>query len=185
MKVDNVSAMFARTLGPELGPSMAAVFTNSSATGKQLQAFLGMAAGMQVQAGPQGAAPPARHPFSSTGISNEAFSRPVGTPGSPAGSMQDIKRLTSQLDQILGSLTANQPGNPIPTGSGQAAMVASAGGNIDSMMSQAEQLLSSDKQSDQIKGQMLMQKAMRLFEMISKMMEQQSQLASKAIQAIR
>jgi flagellar basal body rod protein FlgG len=53
------------------------------------------------------------------------------------------------------------------------------------MMSQAESLMSSDKPSDQLKGQQLMQKAQRMFEMISKMMEQRSQMMSKAIQAIK
>jgi hypothetical protein len=64
-------------------------------------------------------------------------------------------------------------------------MVSKAGGNIDSMMAQAEQLMASDKPSDQLKGQMMMQRAMRLFEMISKMLEQRSQAQAKAIQAIK
>jgi len=64
-------------------------------------------------------------------------------------------------------------------------MVSKAGGNIDSMMAQAEQLMASDKPSDQLKGQMMMQRAMRMFEMISKMLEQRSQAQAKAIQAIK
>lgn len=62
---------------------------------------------------------------------------------------------------------------------------APGGGNLDSMMSQAESLLKSDKMEDQIKGQKLMQQAMRMFELISKMIEKQSEMASKAIAAIK
>ena len=53
------------------------------------------------------------------------------------------------------------------------------------MMSKAEGLLKSDKLEDQIEGQKLMSQAQRLFEMISKLIDTQSQLQSKAISAIR
>jgi hypothetical protein len=69
--------------------------------------------------------------------------------------------------------------------SGMDSMISKAGANIDSMMGQAEQLMASDKPSDQLKGQMMMQRAMRLFETISKMIEQRSQAQAKAIQAIK
>jgi hypothetical protein len=64
-------------------------------------------------------------------------------------------------------------------------MVSKAGASIDKMMGEAESLMASDKPSDQLKGQMMMQRAMRMFEMISKMLEQRSQAAAKAIQAIK
>jgi hypothetical protein len=64
-------------------------------------------------------------------------------------------------------------------------MVSKAGASIDKMMAEAEQLMASDKPSDQLKGQMLMQRAMRMFETISKMLEQRSQAQAKAIQAIK
>jgi hypothetical protein len=69
--------------------------------------------------------------------------------------------------------------------SSEAAMVDKAGASIDKMMGEAEKLMASDKPSDQLKGQMLMQRAMRMFEMISKMLEQRSQAQAKAIQAIK
>ncbi|MCU0227593.1 MAG: hypothetical protein MUF01_08125 [Bryobacterales bacterium] len=62
---------------------------------------------------------------------------------------------------------------------------APGGGNLDSMMSQAEKLLRSDKMEDQIKGQKMMQQAMRMFELISKLIEKQSEMQSKAIAAIK
>lgn len=73
-----------------------------------------------------------------------------------------------------------------PTSPGSAsAGSASGGGNIDSMMSQAEKLLRSDKMEDQLKGQKMMQQAMRMFELLSKLIEKQSEMQSKAIAAIK
>ncbi|MDX2153455.1 MAG: hypothetical protein SFV54_22110 [Bryobacteraceae bacterium] len=77
---------------------------------------------------------------------------------------------------------ANDPGSYLSAG--EQSMLQGAG-KIDGMMSQAESLMSSDKPSDQIKGQMLMQKAMRLFEMISKMQEMRSKAQSTAIQNMK
>jgi hypothetical protein len=56
---------------------------------------------------------------------------------------------------------------------------------LDSMFDQAEKLMQSDKPSDQLKAQMLMQKATRMYETISKMMQQRSEAQAKAIQAIK
>ena len=64
-------------------------------------------------------------------------------------------------------------------------MIDKAGSKIDSMMGEAEKLMASDKMQDQLKGQRMMQQAMRMFEMISKMLEKRSELAGKAIQATR
>lgn len=59
------------------------------------------------------------------------------------------------------------------------------GGGLDAMMSQAEALLRSDSMEAQLAGQRLMQKALRMFELISKLIEKQSEMASKAIAAIK
>ncbi len=132
----------------------------------------------------------------------------AGPMGATSG--RQLQGLLGELDQLIAMLSPQArggspaPGAATPRGiaGAPAAPVAPAAttggmdkptamgggggwGNIDAMMNQANQLLQSDKQSDQLRGQMLMMKAMRLFEMISKMLEQQSQLASKAIQAIR
>ncbi|MDX2153454.1 MAG: hypothetical protein SFV54_22105 [Bryobacteraceae bacterium] len=78
--------------------------------------------------------------------------------------------------------SSTDPGSFLSAGEQSIAQGAS---KIDGMMSQAESLMSSDKPSDQIKGQMLMQKAMRLFEMISKMQEMRSKAQSTAIQNMK
>ncbi|HBY58831.1 MAG TPA: hypothetical protein DEH78_03355 [Solibacterales bacterium] len=78
--------------------------------------------------------------------------------------------------------TSTDPGSYL---SGGEQSIAQGASKIDGMMSQAESLMSSDKPSDQIKGQMLMQKAMRLFEMISKMQEMRSKAQSTAIQNMK
>ena len=60
-----------------------------------------------------------------------------------------------------------------------------SGGGIDSMMSQAEGLLRSDSMEDQLKGQKMMQQALRMFELLSKLIEKQGEMQSKAIAAIK
>jgi len=50
-------------------------------------------------------------------------------------------------------------------------MVSKVGGKIDDMFAQAEKLMASDKPSDQLKAQRMMQQANRMFEMMSKMIE--------------
>lgn len=128
-----------------------------------------------------------------------------------AGSFRNpIQQLTEALQKLVAALTGGKAGaagaasggSPASSsvtpsgGSGGSGGVSSAGGaidrmidssgsKIDSLMGQAEKLMASDKMSDQLKGQRLMQQAMRLFEMISKMLEQRSQMQAKAIQAIK
>jgi hypothetical protein len=63
--------------------------------------------------------------------------------------------------------------------------VAAAGSKIDDMFAQAEKLMASDKPSDQLKAQMMMQKAQRMFESISKLLEQRSKAQSTAISNIK
>ena len=150
---------------------------------------------------PPGGAPPVPQlpmPFSPGG----------GMPGlsqilqNPLGALQGLGsqfgQIASQLGGILGGLTGPKPGGEVDPafrydrggGSAPPASGGSTGGlgntsNIDSMMDQANQLASSDKPSDQLKAQQLMQKAMRMFEQLSKLMENQSQMQGKAIQAMR
>jgi hypothetical protein len=69
--------------------------------------------------------------------------------------------------------------------SGASAGSGPGGGNLDSMMSQAESLMKSGKMEDQLKAQKMMQQVMRTFELLSKMIEKQSEMASKAIAAIK
>ena len=63
--------------------------------------------------------------------------------------------------------------------------ISAAGGGLDAMMSQAESLMRSDSMEAQLAGQRMMQKALRMFELISKLIEKQSEMASKAIAAIK
>lgn len=77
---------------------------------------------------------------------------------------------------------------PAPGGGGGSApgvSTAAMGGGLDAMMAQAEALLRSDSMESQLAGQRLMAKALRMFELISKMIEKQSEMASKAIAAIK
>ena len=59
------------------------------------------------------------------------------------------------------------------------------GGNLDAMMADADKLLQSDKMSDQLKGQQLMSKASNMFQALSKLYSQQSDMQKAAIQNIR
>ncbi|MCW5964411.1 MAG: hypothetical protein KIT83_10260 [Bryobacterales bacterium] len=76
-------------------------------------------------------------------------------------------------------------GSGSASGGAGASQGSSGGGNIDSMMSQAEGLLRSDKMEDQLKGQKMMQQALRMFELLSKLIEKQGEMQSKAIAAIK
>ncbi len=64
-------------------------------------------------------------------------------------------------------------------------LVNAQGPRINSMFQQAQQLMSSDDQQSQLKGQMMMQQAMRMFENVSKAIEQVGQAQQKALQAIK
>jgi hypothetical protein len=185
MRVETISTMFARSLGPELGTRMAAMFGEPAATQRSLQSFLGSVGATFPHALPQQALSAQRHPFSSGGFSSSVMQRPMGAFSQP-GSQAEVRRLTESLNQLQGALTpGGSAGLAGGGGSSTEAMVAGGGANIDGMMAQAEQLMKSDNPSDQLRGQLLMTRAMRLFEMISKFLEQQSQLQAKAIQAIR
>jgi hypothetical protein len=114
--------------------------------------------------------------------------------GAPAGSGGGIGAPIgggSGVGSASGGSSAGSSGGVSGGGSGSGgisgtdSMVSKAGASIDKMMAEAEQLMASDKPSDQLKGQMLMQRAMRMFETISKMLEQRSQAQAKAIQAIK
>ena len=111
----------------------------------------------------------------------------ASTPRPLSDILQALQGVTQQLSSAGSSSAASS--NAAGAGGTSATNFSSGNeggwGKIDSMMSQAEQLMNSDKPSDQLKAQQLMQKAQRMFEMISKMMEQQSQMISKAIQAIK
>ena len=126
--------------------------------------------------------------------------------GPAAQAANPFQQLTAALQKLIQALGGQSPsgaagvaaGGPASgpaSGPGAApaasepggldAMIDKAGSKIDSMMGQAEKLMASDKMQDQLKGQRMMQQAMRMFEMISKMLEKRSELAGKAIQATR
>jgi hypothetical protein len=114
----------------------------------------------------------------------------VGAPSTflPASFTQPASPQT-QGSNGWGDATGSAPAMSGSAGSG-AASGASAGsgpvgGNLDSMMSQAESLMKSGKMEDQLKAQKMMQQVMRTFELLSKMIEKQSEMASKAIAAIK
>ncbi|HBY58830.1 MAG TPA: hypothetical protein DEH78_03350 [Solibacterales bacterium] len=105
-----------------------------------------------------------------------------GGAGYSAGSSSSIQTFGGGSPAAAPTNGSTDPGGFLSSGEQSIAQSAS---KIDGMMSQAESLMSSDKPSDQIKGQMLMQKAMRLFEMISKMQEMRSKAQSTAIQNMK
>lgn len=139
---------------------------------------------------------------------NSAASKPAQKAPSNANPFQELLKM---IEKLVKALTGGQAGGAsAASGSGAASgssgasaaapaastsssggggaidnMINSAGSKIDNLMGQAEKLMASDKMSDQLKGQRMMQQAMRLFEMISKMLEQRSQMQAKAIQAIK
>lgn len=99
-------------------------------------------------------------------------SSPIGTMGGAgSGSVSGSSNFTS----TGGSGSAGGGGGAAPM----------SGGGIDSMMSQAEGLLRSDSMEDQLKGQKMMQQALRMFELLSKLIEKQGEMQSKAIAAIK
>ncbi len=206
MRIDAIQASFVRALGPELGSQLGQTFSDPAQIEQQLGLLLAQVGMAFPKAGLQPAAAQRRpRAFSPSAASGRFGQNPLAAFNGPqamgAAGTNGLKDLVGQLDQMIALLSPQASATQAAAGSAPSAYTAAAApvggsevratgggggwGNIDSMMQQAEQLMQSDNQSDQLKGQMLMQRAMRLFEMISKMMEQQSQLASKAIQAIR
>jgi hypothetical protein len=133
------------------------------------QRALGMLSGGGQNAGAAGMAPGGAGAGLSAISGGGGFGAPVGGGGfggfgsSPASS---------------GFAPSGGGGVPVTGGIG-------GGGGLDAMMSQAEALLRSDSMEAQLAGQRLMQKALRMFELISKLIEKQSEMASKAIAAIK
>jgi hypothetical protein len=143
--------------------------------------------------------------FSSQGMDPTAAANPLGGLRSLGGQNGGLKQIMAALNQMIGGLQgASQGGGAYgsspagsvslgiqPTQSGttpQLGAQPAAGqgwSNIDSMMSQANQLMQSPNQSDQLQGQQLMEQAQRMFELVSQMMSQQSELVSKAIQNMK
>ncbi|MCU0227592.1 MAG: hypothetical protein MUF01_08120 [Bryobacterales bacterium] len=107
---------------------------------------------------------------------------PKGAATSPAGPVSTgiPQRVAAGMPSPTLAPTSGGGGGGT-AGSGAAAM----GGGLDAMMAQAEALLRSDSMESQLAGQRLMAKALRMFELISKMIEKQSEMASKAIAAIK
>lgn len=60
--------------------------------------------------------------------------------------------------------------------------IANIGNAVNNLEQQAQQLMSSPNPADQAKGQMLMQQATQMFNALSQMMKQMSDMAEKAIQ---
>jgi hypothetical protein len=71
------------------------------------------------------------------------------------------------------------------SGGGMNGLVGRQGPRIDSMFQQAQSLMGQEDMQSQLKGQMMMQQAMKMFENVSKAIEQMGQAQSKALQAIK
>jgi hypothetical protein len=129
-------------------------------------------------------------PFTLTGDAAAGYQDPggcltaltaEGRPGIQGATL--AAEIVQLLDQIKGQLS------PPASGSSRIPVVAGATGSqwggIDTMMAAAEQLAVSDKPSDQLKAQKLMNQAKMMFETISKILQQISEMAKTAIGNIR
>ncbi|MBI1754593.1 MAG: hypothetical protein HYR61_18665 [Acidobacteria bacterium] len=110
--------------------------------------------------------------------------RPGGGPSGPGGHVpwNDFPKLPP---------IATSPGGPgpgLPGGGGIGEGVGSsipAHGNLDDLMASAQKDAADGTMEGAMRAQEKMQKAMRTFELLSKLMENQSQMQSKAIGAMR
>ncbi|MBI1352766.1 MAG: hypothetical protein GC160_00360 [Acidobacteria bacterium] len=117
-----------------------------------------------------GAASGSSAPASTGGTgSSGSVSAPAATSSSPAASGTG----SASGSGDVASSGAYEPGQGLLSGvsSSMDSAVSAIGSKVDSMMDQAEKLMMSDKPSDQMKAQRLMQQANRIQEMFSKMME--------------
>jgi hypothetical protein len=116
-----------------------------------------------------------------------------GRPGAQGAALvSEIVQLLDQIGAQFGTQVSNPSvpaGSPFTTASTRTSVVAGATGSewggIDTMMAAAEQLAQSDKPSDQLKAQKLMNQAKMMFETISKILQQISEMAKTAIGNIR
>jgi hypothetical protein len=135
----------------------------------------------------------------------EKFGQMTGQQGAQQGGQMGIGDVVKSLQDLLGKLTGQQGGAQGASSSGggfsaAAALggqasgtgfstggssVASEGGKIDGMMSEAKKLMSSDKKEDQLKGQEMMQNAQNMFNMLSQLIKAQGDMAKAAIQNMR
>ncbi|MBI3410700.1 MAG: hypothetical protein HY040_20375 [Planctomycetes bacterium] len=122
---------------------------------------------------------------------------------------QQLSQIGNTLNQILGQMRGGGgfpggfpglPSFPAPPGGGPSLGAPGGGGggigsgvgssipahgNLDQMMDDAKKFASDGTMEGALKAQELMQRAMRTFELLSKLMENQSQMQSKAIAAMR
>ncbi len=154
---DSANAQLAKAFEATMDEAIRLHLSGNVADGKQAQALMQQALGMM--------------PGVQTGAVNRTAPVSTGIPQRVAAGMP-----TPSLAPAGGG-----GGGVGASGSSTASM----GGGLDAMMAQAESLLRSDSMESQLAGQRLMAKALRMFELISKMIEKQSEMASKAIAAIK
>lgn len=171
---NNTNAQLAKDFEATMDEAIKLHLSGTATDGLQAQLLFQKALGMLsgASAGADGIA-------SLAGRGGVASSAAAG--GVPAGGM-GLPGSTAAMRSV--PAFEQTPAGGGSSGAGGAA-APSLGGGIDAMMSQAESLLRSDSLESQLAGQRLMSKALRMFELISKMIEKQSEMASKAIAAIK
>ena len=116
--------------------------------------------------------------------SNSTGLQPAGSgTGTGGGTGRTTGTSSSSSTGGAASSSGGASGTSGTSGSGGGGMLDGAG-SIDSKLAQGRKLSLSDNKEDNLKGQEMMQQAMRMFEMLSKLIEQMGQMIAKSIQAM-
>ncbi|MCW5964605.1 MAG: hypothetical protein KIT83_11250 [Bryobacterales bacterium] len=175
---NGTNAQLAKDFEATIDQAIKLHLSGSAADGLQAQVLFQKALGM-ISGGAESTISNGLASGSGRGIVSSAA---AGGGAMPTGG---IRMSSGGIGSTGGGSFAPAPAGGSPGGGVGGSSVPAMGGGLDAMMAQAESLMRSDSMESQLAGQRLMSKALRMFELISKLIEKQSEMASKAIAAIK